>query len=80
MTERQLMLTGVMGIWTRSDKEVPPPSSHRWAMSLGVLCPRARLPKVYSKARVGLDSSSLVEKKKCVYTKYDFMTLTCAFG
>lgn len=30
-----LMFAGVMGIWTRSDKEDPPPSSHRWAMSLG---------------------------------------------
>ena len=30
-----LTFRGVMGIWTRSDKDVPPPSSHRWAMSLG---------------------------------------------
>lgn len=30
-----LTLAGVIGIWTRSDRDVPPPSSHRWAMSLG---------------------------------------------
>lgn len=32
---------------------------------LTMLCPLARLPKVYSRAKVGLDVSSLVDTNKC---------------